>query len=119
MAVILTSGSLASFQQLSMIIAGLERANNELEGFDIIPVSTPSFGFPTATFYNQELPKMFEGEEEIALASEAMRDFFNRISVAFSIHASDGILETQAWEVFCRIPKAGVETYNPYSLICV
>merc|ERR1712232_301489 len=84
------------------IVAAVQAVEDS--GFEILPVSTPSFNFPSATFYeDEEFSKRFTGETKDARA--AIQEFFTRISVAFTTHASDVILNTQAAEVCNRIPK--------------
>eukprot|EP00403_Amphidinium_massartii_P033208 CAMPEP_0178447836 /NCGR_PEP_ID=MMETSP0689_2-20121128/41642_1 /TAXON_ID=160604 /ORGANISM="Amphidinium massartii, Strain CS-259" /LENGTH=1568 /DNA_ID=CAMNT_0020072939 /DNA_START=10 /DNA_END=4713 /DNA_ORIENTATION=- len=104
--VLLTPQSMQSLLQLRIIIEAVGYG-----AFNIIPVSTPLYSFPTETYYAHVLPPLAAQatNKDLDIAITAVRTFFKTIAVFFGTHSVEKVLEAQALEIFNRIPKVRVD----------
>lgn len=115
--VILGQGSLGCPEQLRVLAVGMARLLEPGAPYQVIPVNTPKFGFPCGEdYYETTLMKVWPGRSPDDYA--AVRTFFKRLSIAFSTHASDAVLATQANQIVERIPRAPMEAYAQRAQSC-
>eukprot|EP00405_Crypthecodinium_cohnii_P030541 CAMPEP_0206502550 /NCGR_PEP_ID=MMETSP0324_2-20121206/54071_1 /ASSEMBLY_ACC=CAM_ASM_000836 /TAXON_ID=2866 /ORGANISM="Crypthecodinium cohnii, Strain Seligo" /LENGTH=147 /DNA_ID=CAMNT_0053990779 /DNA_START=5 /DNA_END=449 /DNA_ORIENTATION=+ len=72
-------------------------------GISVVPLTLPSFRFPTQSYFLEYLPQRFP--EEAALLESSLKAFFKRIAVQFATHSSIQVLEAQAVIIFDRLDK--------------
>merc|ERR1712113_1184303 len=101
MGVVLTKGSLVSQSQLWQIVAALETAEDS-GNLSVVPVSTPSFEFPDARYFEDELPKRWPGD--VAQAGSLIQKFFKKVAVVFPTKSSDVALDTSVGMITGKLP---------------
>lgn len=93
--VVLTSGSLHSWQQVQVIAAVSDTSVH------LIPVNTPSFRFPVDKTYSDVVPSfMTDCRSQL---QDTLNSFFFLISVSWETFASNTVLNAQAQQVMRRI----------------
>jgi len=109
--VMLTSGTLESKQQLQIICYASERKAH------MIPILTPNFNFPTASYYANVLPQVLvvACKPDVSRYQSYILTFFKTIAVALSTHAGDSVLNTQAKQVARRIPTKALTAVQTYA----
>jgi len=101
---ILTAGCLESASFLA-VICEAEQRQSFGQSVAIIPVSTASFIFPAATFY-EDVSGISALEADFGDAvAELLRAFFKHIAVLLPTHASQHSLDTHAKQVFFRLKQ--------------
>merc|ERR1712217_190234 len=85
---------------LQVIVSAME--SDGINFGQSIPVNIPGFIFPSDDYYENILPRIWPNAADVERADKRIRAFFNKISVDFSTHASDKILDTQTFEILKR-----------------
>mmetsp|Transcript_135156 Transcript_135156/g.431494 ORF Transcript_135156/g.431494 Transcript_135156/m.431494 type:complete len:1353 (-) Transcript_135156:426-4484(-) len=99
--VLLTARTLSSKPQLDAIIDGMS-AKETGSQLVVIPLSTPSFTFPSETFLATSLPAEFYTKPDADLAQ--IKGLFRFIASAFTFHASNDVIQLQTDAILDRIP---------------
>jgi len=99
--VLLTVRTLSSKPQLHAIIDGMS-AKETGSRLVVIPISTPSFTFPSETFLATSLPAEFYTKPDADLAQ--IKGLFRFIASAFTFHASNDVIQLQTDAILDRIP---------------
>jgi len=100
--VILSTETLSSCHQLD-IIAHATGLNEKGQGPAIIPADIFGFRFPSAHYYSQVLPQIWQDVSEAQVRHIEM--FFCAISCPYTTHASDQVLQTQTEAIIRRISQ--------------
>lgn len=102
--VVLTPGTPTQPEQLRAIAAGMARLAEARARYEVVPVSTPKFEFPSSDeYYTIMLPRLWQG---VGLQDYgAVRAFFKRLAVALSTHDSDSVIASQAQQIADRVPQ--------------
>jgi len=72
----------------------------------VVPLTLPSFRFPTQSYFTEYLPQHFPGNAQVFAMS--IKAFFKRIAVQFAIHSSNQVLDAQAVVIMDRLKKRHV-----------
>jgi len=109
MVVVLSSGTLASPQQLA-VAAWATKTRTASGSCDVIPVSIQGFVFPVEDYFNKTLPTIFQtatavkfGFEEVEAFVMALREFFCSTCSPFSSHASQRVLDHEVQDLLSRV----------------
>jgi len=104
--VLLSRGSLEASSQVTVIVGGMKSSAA------MIPVNTWDFNFPSASYYDRQLPQVWEQRKSLLPSLQetqtCVRSFFKLITIFLSTMGSDQVLTTQSENVLRGFPRSSI-----------